>query len=100
LSREIELLRPTLRSVVVLGAFGWHAILPVLGRTGWRVPAPRPRFGHGVQVMLESADDGRGLALVGCYHVSQQNTFTGRLTPTMLEDVLGLAATRAGLLPM
>jgi uracil-DNA glycosylase len=82
LIRELHLLRPTLRAVVVLGAFGWQALLPALSAVGWPVPAPRPRFGHGTEVALE------GLHLLGCYHVSQQNTFTGRLTPAMLIDVL------------
>src|SRR6188508_1860968 len=50
LAAELDLLAPTLRAVVVLGAFGWQALLPVLARAGWIVPRPRPRFGHGVQV--------------------------------------------------
>ncbi|MGH3905356.1 MAG: uracil-DNA glycosylase [Pseudonocardiaceae bacterium] len=91
LVRELELLRPTLRAVVVLGGFGWQALLPALSAAGWPVPAPRPRFGHGAEVELD------GLALLGCYHVSQQNTFTGRLTPAMLIDVLRRAAEVAGI---
>ena len=82
--QELALLAP--RAVVVLGAFGWQALLPVLDGAGWTVPRPRPRFGHGVRVDLPGE---RGpLAVFGCYHVSQQNTFTGRLTPAMLEAVL------------
>ena len=55
------------------------------------------QFGHGVQVTLAPAISGRAaLELFGCYHVSQQNTFTGRLTPAMLEEVLGAAAQAAG----
>nr|WP_091511162.1 uracil-DNA glycosylase [Amycolatopsis sacchari] len=91
LVRELELLRPRLKAVVVLGAFGWQALLPVLAQT-WPVPRPAPKFGHGVEVVL-----GEELHLFGCYHVSQQNTFTGRLTPEMLRDVLSRAAARAGL---
>src|SRR5262249_21312477 len=91
LVRELTLLRPTLRAVVVLGAFGWQALLPALGAAGWPVPAPRPRFGHGTEVTLD------GLHLLGCYHVSQQNTFTGRLTPAMLIDVLERAKVMADL---
>jgi uracil-DNA glycosylase family 4 len=91
LIRELELLRPTLRAVVVLGGFGWQALLPALGAAGWRVPSPRPRFAHGADVLLD------GLHLLGCYHVSQQNTFTGRLTPAMLVGVLHRAATLAGI---
>jgi uracil-DNA glycosylase family 4 len=91
LERELDLLKPRLRAIVVLGAFGWQALLPVLAR-GWTLPKPLPKFGHGVEVVLEP-----GLHLFGCYHVSQQNTFTGRLTPAMLRDVLTRGAARAGL---
>ena len=97
LAQELALLRPTLRSVLVLGGFGWQALLPVLAAAGWTVPRPRPVFGHGAQVRLTRADGGDDLVLVGSYHVSQQNTFTGRLTPVMLRDVLRTAATAAGL---
>jgi len=94
LRRELALLAP--RAVVVLGAFGWQSLLPVLAGEGWAVPRPRPRFGHGARVSLVGE---RGpLELFGCYHVSQQNTFTGRLTPAMVEEVLRAAATAAGVL--
>jgi uracil-DNA glycosylase family 4 len=93
LVRELALLRPTLRAVVVLGAFGWQALLPALSAAGWPVPTPRPRFGHGTEVALD------GLHLLGCYHVSQQNTFTGRLTPAMLVEVLRRAAELAEIGP-
>ncbi|MGW3112917.1 uracil-DNA glycosylase [Streptomyces sp. NPDC001091] len=90
---ELTLLRPTLRAVVVLGAFGWQAALPALGEAGWTIPRPRPAFSHGAHVPLEG-----GLDLYGCFHVSQRNTFTGRLTPEMLRETLGAAARAAGLL--
>jgi uracil-DNA glycosylase family 4 len=90
LVRELELLRPTLRSIVVLGAFGWQALLPALAF--WDIPMPRPKFGHGVEVTLTATDDGPDLHLFGCYHVSQQNTFTGKLTPAMVESVLRRAS--------
>lgn len=93
LAEELALL-PALRAAVVLGAFGWQALLPVLADAGWEVPKPRPKFGHGAHVELAGPHP---LHLYGCYHVSQQNTFTGRLTPAMLEDVLRTAATTAGL---
>ncbi len=95
LARELELLAPTLRTIVVLGAFGWQALFDVLGAAGWSVPRPRPAFGHAALVHL-SHPDGRALRIVGSYHVSQQNTFTGRLTPQMLDEVLRLAAGDAG----
>jgi uracil-DNA glycosylase family 4 len=96
LAKELSLL--PVRAIVVLGAFGWQALLPVLSAAGWAVPAPRPRFGHGVEVTLDGTLDGpRPLHLLGCYHVSQQNTFTGRLTPAMVEAVLTRAKTLAGL---
>jgi uracil-DNA glycosylase family 4 len=89
LSAELALLAPTLRAVAVLGQFGWQALLPVLAEGGWVVPRPRPVFGHGARVELAPAVSGRRpLHLLGCYHVSQQNTFTGRLTSTMLRAVL------------
>ncbi|MER5602697.1 uracil-DNA glycosylase [Streptomyces sp. NPDC002265] len=91
LVQELALLRPTLRAVVVLGAFGWQAALPALAAAGWTVPRPRPAFGHGARVSLD------GLELFGCFHVSQRNTFTGRLTPAMLREVLCAAADTAGL---
>jgi uracil-DNA glycosylase family 4 len=90
---ELELLRPTVRVVVALGAFAWAAAWPTLaGVYGVSAPTPRPTFGHGVEIHAP------GLPVVlGCYHVSQQNTFTGRLTPAMLDDVLGAARATAGL---
>ncbi|PRW62175.1 uracil-DNA glycosylase [Actinopolyspora mortivallis] len=96
LARELELLRPTLRSVVVLGSYGWQALLPVLSAGGWAVPRPKPEFGHGVRHTLRDGD-GHELHLFGCYHVSQQNTFTGRLTPEMLRGVLQNAKESAGI---
>ncbi len=83
LSREIELAWPSVRAVLVLGAFGWAALWPALRAADVAVPAAVPAFGHGVEVGLP---DGR--VVLGSYHVSQQNTFTGRLTPGMLDDVI------------
>jgi len=85
LARELELVAPDV--AVVLGAFGWQALLTTLAEQGWDVPRPRPRFTHGAEVRLDGPV-GRVLTLLGCFHVSQQNTFTGRLTAPMLDAVL------------
>lgn len=101
LEQELDLLAPTVRSIMVLGGFGWQALLPVLAGAGWTVPRPAPRFGHGASVTLAPArPDREPLELFGCYHVSQQNTFTGRLTPTMVEQVLADTASAGGLTPI
>jgi uracil-DNA glycosylase len=89
--RELQLLWPTVRVVVVLGAFGWAALWPALRGAGVPLPDRVPLFAHGV----EAAADGR--TVLGCYHVSQQNTQTGRLTEAMLDAVLLRAVQLAGL---
>ena len=89
--QEIALVASTLRVVVALGGFGWTGALDALAAAGYVVPRPRPKFGHGASVSLAGPAD-RSVTLLGCYHPSQQNTFTGRLTPAMLDDVLGRAA--------
>ena len=91
LAAELKILAPTVRVVLVLGGFGWQSLLTTMASLGWNVPRPRPKFGHGAEVAL-SHPDGRQLIVLGCYHVSQQNTFTGRLTPAMLDAVLTRAA--------
>ena len=87
LNREVELCAPSLRAVLALGGFAWDAALACARRLGWSVPRPRPRFGHGGQVGPGPAAASQ-VRLVGSYHVSQQNTFTGRLTEPMLDAVL------------
>ncbi|WP_332836128.1 uracil-DNA glycosylase [Propioniciclava soli] len=89
LDRELQLLEPQLRSILCLGSIGWDAALVALRRGGWEVPRPKPRFGHGA-VAEVATPTGRGVRLVGSYHVSQQNTFTGRLTEAMLDAVFAL----------
>jgi uracil-DNA glycosylase len=91
LVREVQLLWPRLRSIVVLGGFGWAALFPTLRLAGVSVPLRTPAFGHGAEVEVD------GRTLLGCYHVSQQNTFTGRLTEPMLDAVFARAAQLAGL---
>jgi uracil-DNA glycosylase family 4 len=71
-----------LRVVVCLGAFAWDAALRLRAALGHPRPRPRPRFGHEAVF-----DDGAWLALLGCFHPSQQNTFTGKLTEPMLDAV-------------
>ncbi|ARP69707.1 uracil-DNA glycosylase [Streptomyces pluripotens] len=97
LVQELRLLRPALKAAVVLGAFGWQAALPALAEAGWAVPHPRPGFAHGTRVALHTLDGPETLDLFGCFHVSQRNTFTGRLTAEMLREVLRGAAHAAGL---
>ncbi len=87
LHRELELAEPHLRSVLALGGIGWDALLKAARAVGWQVPRPRPRFGHGAEAVLHTPT-GRPVRLLGSYHVSQQNTFTGRLTEAMLDEVV------------
>jgi len=94
LDREIELL-DRLRVVVALGRIGWDAALARAARAG-ELPRPRPVFAHAAQARLGIGRSGTPLWLLGCYHPSQQNTFTGRLTRPMLDAVLRRALRLAG----
>jgi len=76
---------PRARVLLCLGAFGWDAALRARTAFGDPPPRPKPRFGHGAEVR------GERWTVLGCFHVSQQNTFTGRLTPAMLDAVLARA---------
>ncbi len=87
LDRDLALAATSIRSVLALGGFGWDAVLASARRLGWGVPGPKPRFGHGAEAVL-AADGGRPVRLLGSYHVSQQNTFTRRLTEPMLDAVI------------
>ncbi len=89
LVRELGLLGPV-RVIVCLGSFAWDVALRALTARGLARPRPRPRFGHGVAVGVGE------LYLLGCYHPSQQNTFTGRLTEAMLDEVFTRARELAG----
>ena len=80
LERELRQL-PEARAVVALGSFAWDGCLRALRGLGHEVPRPKPRFGHGAEARLGPFD------LIGSYHPSQQNTFTGRLTEEMLDGV-------------
>ncbi|WP_246060734.1 uracil-DNA glycosylase [Nocardioides dongxiaopingii] len=90
LDAELRLVAPSVRVVVALGSIGWDSALRAVRRAGWGVPAPKPRFGHGAEAVLGGPHG--DVLLLGSYHPSQQNTFTGRLTESMLDDVLGRAA--------
>ncbi|WP_408898753.1 uracil-DNA glycosylase [Nocardioides sp. R1-1] len=98
LDRELAILAPRLRVVVALGAIGWQASLDALGRAGWTVPRPRPRFAHGAEATLGRTTRrlaGHDVVLLGCFHPSPHNTFTGRLTEPMTDAVLARARTIA-----
>jgi uracil-DNA glycosylase family 4 len=89
LERELSLLG-SVAVILCLGGFAWAAALRALAALNAPIPRPRPRFGHGASVEL-----GRW-TLLGCYHPSQQNTFTGRLTEAMIDEVLQRAKALAG----
>jgi uracil-DNA glycosylase len=89
LVRELSLLE-AVRVIVTLGSFAWDAALRAVRAVGEPIPKPRPRFGHGA-----TAEIGR-FTLLGCYHPSQQNTFTGKLTAPMIDAVLTRARELAG----
>ncbi len=96
---ELRLLVDHVRVVVALGAIGWDATLRSFRAIGWQVPSPKPRFGHGAEAVLSGDGSAHEVVLLGCYHPSQQNTFTGKLTEPMLDAVLGRAAAYAELPP-
>jgi uracil-DNA glycosylase family 4 len=85
LEREMGVLRDV-RCIVALGAYAWDSALRVHVALGRDRPRPKPRFGHGAETDL------RDYVLLGCFHPSQQNTFTGKLTEEMLDAVLRRAA--------
>ncbi|OLC79153.1 MAG: uracil-DNA glycosylase [Deltaproteobacteria bacterium 13_1_20CM_2_69_21] len=85
LDREVALL-PSVSVVLALGSIGWGAALSHFARRGLAIPRPRPQFGHGAEAKIPG-----GPVLLGCYHVSQQNTNTGKLTGKMIDAVLARA---------
>jgi uracil-DNA glycosylase family 4 len=91
LIEEMRLLHE-LRVVVALGGIAWDAVLRAWGEMGLTIPRPRPRFGHGARLAMPDWP-----VLLGAYHPSQQNTFTGRLTRPMLDGIFRQAARVAGL---
>jgi uracil-DNA glycosylase family 4 len=97
LDRDLELAAPTMRVILALGSIAWDAALASARRIGAVPERPKPRFGHGARSEIVVPDRLRAggasavWTLLGSYHVSQQNTFTGKLTEAMLDDVLGQA---------
>jgi len=89
LERELSLLGEC-RAILALGAFAWDGALRALRGLGAEAPRPKPRFGHGAEARVGRWE------MVGCYHPSQQNTFTGRLTEPMLDAAIGRARDLAG----
>ena len=87
LEREIRALS-RLRVIVALGEFAWDGALRAVAALGQTI-RPRPKFAHGAEVHLGPS------VLIGCFHPSQQNTFTGRLTPAMLDEIFVRARDRA-----
>jgi uracil-DNA glycosylase len=82
--RELELLGEV-RVVLALGRIAFDGFLAAWKAAGWPVPSPKPRFAHGSEATLEGAKG--EVVLIGSYHPSQQNTFTGRLTKPMFHRV-------------
>jgi uracil-DNA glycosylase len=117
LAEELRRMTPSARVLICLGGFAWQALWPVLRATGFVLPSRRPPFGHGAEAELgpppvppvpdaPGQPSGPGASpgpaappvlLLGCYHPSQQNTFTGRITPDMLDAIFRRARQYAGL---
>jgi len=89
LARELALL-DRCRAIIALGGFAWNGIIRTLPELGIAVPRPKPRFSHGAEVEVGDKQ------LLGCYHPSQQNTFTGRLTGPMLDRIFARARALSG----
>lgn len=94
LHEELRIIEPQVRVIVPLGGIAWTAVSVALRQASWSLPATR--FGHGAEAAAQSPS-GRSVTVLGSYHPSQQNTFTGRLTEEMLDGVLVRARDLAGL---
>jgi uracil-DNA glycosylase family 4 len=97
LAAEFGYVAGSVKVIVCLGGFAWQAAWTMLRSAGYALPRPRPAFGHGAEVSLPAPAPAGPVLLLGCYHPSQQNTFTGRVTPPMLDAVFQRASTVAGL---
>ncbi len=84
LARELRLLERG-RVIIALGSFAWDGVLRAVKANCGEVPRPKPRFGHGAEALAGA------VTLLGCYHPSQQNTFTGKLTEEMIDSVFARA---------
>ena len=91
---EIELLLPTAKTFLALGNLAWNSIYQTLKELGCDLPKPKPAFGHAASYTFKGTD-GLKRKVLGCYHPSQQNTFTGKLTEKMLDSVIKKAANPA-----
>ena len=87
---EIELLLPTAKVFIALGNFAWTGLISQLLSMEFDLPSPRPKFGHGATFLARSVT-GQELRVIGSYHPSQQNTFTKKLTPAMLDGIFKMA---------
>jgi uracil-DNA glycosylase len=98
MTEELGFIAAYLRSIVCLGHYAWQAIWPQLAEVGFQVPRPRPAFRHGAEALVQRGGEAAAPVLViGCYHPSQQNTFTGRVTDVMLDGVFQRARLHAGM---
>jgi uracil-DNA glycosylase family 4 len=93
LTHEIKLASVTTRAYVALGSFAWSSLIKSLRELGHTIPTTK--FAHGVKITF--ADEARKITIIGSYHPSQQNTFTGKLTKPMLDKVFRQAAKAAGI---
>ena len=93
LTHEIKLASSTTRAYVSLGSFAWSSLFKSLRALGHTIPTTK--FAHGVKITF--ADEERKITIIGSYHPSQQNTFTGKLTKPMLDKVFKQAAKAAGI---
>ena len=86
MANEIELLLPTAKTFIALGNFAWTGLITQLKSMGFELPTPGSKFGHGVSFTATSKSE-KKMVVIGSYHPSQQNTFTKKLTPDMLDDI-------------
>ena len=93
MKRELELLLPTVKSIIALGNFAWTGLLTQLRDLGFEIPKPAPKFGHG-ESFAATSPEGPSIRVIASYHPSQQNTFTGKLTEKALDQVV-LSAVKA-----